>query len=429
MPPSNDKYGIHIEVGNPLPVGTQEQRVTSFLQVIDLKYWDFFPSSQPLVTPHVFSFTTSNKELHNKMKRLVENFQSRTAMAFTGVSFKSGSSQGQKNDNHGIKHPQKKKKNAIQSVITLDTPDKGKKLNKGRGSKTVHYSIHVEIGHPHPATVCLANFNSFRDTIIEEQRIPSKWSFNSTPLPDDPYTLDFKTTDKGEYAFMKKFVQDCQTEGCPAFFTSVTFTSGNRVSIMKEKMKPLARKIRKEGFYSVATRAKYMERFYIKHDKDMKRHGPIRMFKEPWTEELELYESLVGPCWLPIGGGLFFTGEMIISQHDLYINGREHIDTPDASHPLHDEIMNWKENPNWPRYLPPLQGYEEWYRELPISWDFLWEEEVERIAPKDEQPFWPFLEVEYVCEPSDDDDDEDNISSGDEGTDGSLSGSEYEFDG
>ncbi len=83
----HSKFGIRVEVGNPLSLGTQEQRVASFIEVINLQLWEFSLSPQPLITPHVFTFSTTNKDMFNKMKRLVEKFQSRTAMAFTGVSY------------------------------------------------------------------------------------------------------------------------------------------------------------------------------------------------------------------------------------------------------------------------------------------------------------------------------------------------------
>ena len=47
-PQSVEEYGIYLEIGNPLPVGSQELRVTSFLNVIDLRHWDFHPSPKPL---------------------------------------------------------------------------------------------------------------------------------------------------------------------------------------------------------------------------------------------------------------------------------------------------------------------------------------------------------------------------------------------
>ncbi len=437
----HSKFGIRAEVGNPLPLGTQEQRVASFIEVINLQFWDFFPSSQPLITPHVFTFSTTNKDRFNKTKRLVEKFQSRTAMAFTRVSFSGPQNQVKdkpKKHASDLRRPNQNGKPKIQTELLFAPTEKAKNYNKkGKGGTDISkHSIHVEIGSPHLVHARIANAESFRDAIRKQQRIPMKWSYPQPSCPDDPYTFTFNSTNKEEYATMKKFVEDYQTEGRPAFFTRVLFKSGNREHVMKEKLKSSVRKLRNEGFYSVATRAKYMERFYIRRVDDLKKCGPIPMFKDSWMKELELYESTVGACWLPIGGGLFFTGEMIISEHDLFING---LDPYCPTHPLFEEITNWKDCPDFPGYLPDKTGYGDWYRKLPISWDFLWEEEVETIAPKDEQVYWPFLDViDYVedsssdtSEDDDDDDDDDEEEEEEEDNSGysSCDCSEYEFDG
>ncbi len=349
---------------------------------------------------------------------------------FTGVSFtapQNTSKDNPKKHNIDPRRPNQNGKTKIQTKLLFETTEKVKNYSKkGKGgTDLVNHSIHVEIGSPHLVHARIANAESFRDAIRKEQRITTKWSYPRPTCPDDPYTFTFNSTNKEEYTSMKKFVEDYQTEGRPAFFTRVSFKSGNREHVMKEKLKSSVRKLRNEGFYSLATRAKYMEQFYIRRVDDLKKCGPIPMFKDSWTEELELYESTVGACWLPIGGGLFFTGVMIISEHDLFING---LDTYDPSHPLFEEITNWKYCPDFPGYLPDQKGYGDWYRKLPISWDFLWEEEVESIAPKDEQIYWPFLDVINYVEDSGDSS-EDGEEEDDNCSCSSHDSSEYEFDG
>ena len=93
---------------------------------------------------------------------------------------------------------------------------------------------------------------------------------------------------------------------------------------------------------------------------------------------------------MPIGEGLLFTGSMVIGQSDLYIDG---IDLFDERHPLYTEYKDFHS------CVPIQSGYNQWYRDLPIYPEYLEEDEVEDIAHKDDQHYWPFVDnLKYTCD-------------------------------
>ncbi len=281
--------------------------------------------------------------------------------------------------NHNSPAQPKKKKTKVQTLIA---PKKSRKSKK-KGRVPASHSIVVQIGPPLPRYVQFERCESFW-AVINADHNPSQWAITPAVSNKDPCNFTYTTTDKDEYTSMKKFIEGYAYSDGPSIFSRVTFTSGSRTSVMKEKLEPKIQKLRSDGFYSVETRAAYMDRFHIRRVDQLKRHG-INFMKKVWMKDFELYNSIVYLSWMPIGGGLFFTGSMIVGERDIYADG---LDRYDVKHPLYSERK-------FTIPFPSRGDFGRWYRSLPVSLDLIEEEEIGEIAPKDEQPYLPFLEVKY----------------------------------